>query len=63
MQVLTNLSGRNFAPRVEAYCGVDAWDCDVADFDGDGLDDIAVADTRSSDDGRVNLFRSLGAGA
>jgi hypothetical protein len=57
VRVVPNLGGRVFAPPTPALpAGEDPFAAAVADFDGDGLDDLAIVAATTSDDGRFSVF-------
>lgn len=55
--------GRAFAAVEDHYAGLDPWDAVVADFDRDGLDDVAVVcDNDNTVTGFVGVFRGAPGG-
>ena len=61
IDVLMGGASRSLSAMVEYDAGNDPITAVVADFDGDGLDDVAVANISSSGTGRFSAFRSVGA--
>jgi hypothetical protein len=61
INIVTGLAGRALSASSEYRAGNDPIMATVADFDGDGLEDVAVANVASSESGRFSAFHSLGA--
>lgn len=61
INVVTGLADRALSASSEYRAGNDPIMATVADFDGDGLDDVAIANVASSESGRFSAFHSLGA--
>ena len=63
VRLLPNLGGRAFGPlSPDLYAGEDPFACVVADFDGDGLDDLAIIAATTDDNGRFLVFKGCADG-